>query len=159
MHVMVICYFRQVQSFPNGEPLALAEIFPIQKFTSFATEKSHVSDILYQAYMGKSVIYRTLAMSIIDLYLCIVATCTYIYIYIYIYIQGCLRTQDPLQYYVQKESSFVWQDFFWCRAFFAYSISVWPYQAPWSYPVQYHTRDLRRRLGLLKQGVTIFIIT
>ena len=27
------------------------------------------------------------------------------------------------------------------------------------YPVHYPTRDLLRRLGLLKQGVTIFIIT
>ena len=25
-------YFPEVQIFPNGEPLALAEIFPIQKF-------------------------------------------------------------------------------------------------------------------------------
>ena len=28
-----------------------------------------------------------------------------------------------------------------------------------NYPVHYPTRDLLRRLGLLKQGVTIFIIT
>ena len=30
---------------------------------------------------------------------------------------------------------------------------------PGGYPVHYPTRDLLRRLGLLKQGVTIFIIT
>ena len=53
--------------------LALTEIFPIQKFTSRTIEKSHMSDILYKAYMGKTVISQILTISttIIVLYSCI----------------------------------------------------------------------------------------
>ena len=71
------------------------------------TEKSHVSNISYKAYMGKTAICRTLTMStvIILLCLCIVTTCMCICRGVYNYI----RTQDSLQYnYVHKESSLVW---------------------------------------------------
>ena len=48
---------------------------------SATTEKSHMSDISYKAYMGKTVICRTLAIStvIIVVYLCIVTTCMCIF--------------------------------------------------------------------------------
>ena len=50
-------------------------------------EKSHVSDISYKAYMGKTIICHTLTMSIM-------CTCTGV----------CYRTEDSLQYsYVHKE--------------------------------------------------------
>ena len=44
------------------------------------TEKSHMNDISYKAYMSKTVVCRTHAMStiIIVLYLCMVTMYTYI---------------------------------------------------------------------------------
>ena len=58
------------------------------------TEKSHVSDISYKAYMGKIVICRTLAVS---------AMCTCI----------CTRVSKNSGFstvYMYKESSLVWPD-------------------------------------------------
>ena len=49
-----------MQIFLNGEPLALAENFSIQKFTSHTTDKSDMSNILYKVYMGKTVICHTI---------------------------------------------------------------------------------------------------
>ena len=101
--------FPQVQIFPNDEPLVLAEIFPIQKFTSPTMEKSHLSDISYKAYMGKTIICRTFAMStvIIGLYLCMVTTCTCV----------CTGVSITLRFskaytYVHKESSLIWPNSF-----------------------------------------------
>ena len=72
-------YFTQLQIFLKGEPLVLAEIFPIQKFTSFTTEKSYVSDTSHKVDMGKTVIFSTLAnyrTIIIVLFPCMVSICT-----------------------------------------------------------------------------------
>ena len=47
-----------MQIFRNSELLTLAEIFP--KFTRPTTENSHMSDILYKGYMGKTIICHIL---------------------------------------------------------------------------------------------------
>ena len=75
------------------------------------TEKSHVSDISYKAYMSKTVICCTHVIStiIILLYSCICAWSPRVCVCVYV--KECLRTQDSLQYsYVHKESSLVWPD-------------------------------------------------
>ena len=73
------------------------------------TEKSHMSDISYKAYMSKTVICCTLSIStiIILLYSCIRAWS----LRVRVYVKVRPRTQDSLQYsYVHKESSLVWPD-------------------------------------------------
>ena len=81
--------------------------FPNLKFTSPTTEKSHVSDISYKGYMGKTIICRTLTMSIVImvLYSCMVTTCTCI----------CTRVSKNSRFfavYLHKESSLVRLDSF-----------------------------------------------
>ena len=95
-------YFPQVQIFPNGEPLALAEIFPIQKFISPTTEKSYLSDS-YKVYMDKTVICHTLVMStvIIVLYSCMITT---------FICAGVSKNSRSSAVYLHKESSLVWPD-------------------------------------------------
>ena len=63
------CKFCQMVSFSFSSPT--------QKFTSPTTEKCYASDISYKAYMGKTIICRTLIIStvIIALYSCTVTTC------------------------------------------------------------------------------------
>ena len=112
---MVSPQFQQkVSRFRNSRALAI-------------TEKSHVSKISYKAYMGKTVICCTLAMStvIIVLYSCMVTTCPYVHMYV----QECLRTQDPPQYMSRKNLVSYGQTLFWHRTFIACSISTWPYHA------------------------------
>ena len=71
------------------------------------TEKSHMSDISYKAYMGKTVICCTLAMNTIIavLYLCMVTTCTCI-------CTGVSKNPIFSAVYVHKESSLVRPDLF-----------------------------------------------
>ena len=57
-------YFPQVLNFLNGEPLALAQTFPISKFTCSTIKKSHMSNIKYKVYMDKTIICQTLTMTI-----------------------------------------------------------------------------------------------
>ena len=64
MHYHITGYFSQVQIFPNGEPLVLAEIFLIQKFMSLLLKISHeqhfvqsLQQSVYQAFA-----YKCLAM-------------------------------------------------------------------------------------------------
>ena len=88
-------------NFPNSEPLALAEIFLIQKFMSPTTEKSHMSDILYKVQMDTTIIFCTPTMItvIILLYSCTITTCTCI-------IQESLHINSrSFAIYVHKESS------------------------------------------------------
>ena len=66
------------------------------------TEKSHASDISYKAYMGKTIICRTLAMheyvAIPSLWSCIRAwSPRYVYVYMYTGVPN-IRTQDSPQY-------------------------------------------------------------
>ena len=71
--------------------LDLAEIFLIQKFMSPTTEKSHVSDISYKAYMGKTIInllYTRIEYIIIQS--CIHAWSTRECVYV----QECVRAHD-----------------------------------------------------------------
>ena len=109
--------------FPQVQVLALAEIFLIQKFTSpSTTEKSHVSDILYKAYMGKTVICCTLAIStvIIILYLCMVITCTCI-------CTGVCKNSRFSAVYAHEEYIILYgRTLFQRRPFIAYSTSTQP---------------------------------
>ena len=82
--MLELCWMLSVQwvIFPRYKfsqmVLALAETFPIQKFTSPTSEKSYVSEIMYKAYMSKNIICQTFTMStvFIVLHSCIVTTCT-----------------------------------------------------------------------------------
>ena len=52
MHIYHIAgCFPLVQIFLSGEPLAVAEISPVKKFTIPTTEKSHMNKILCKVYM------------------------------------------------------------------------------------------------------------
>ena len=112
-------------NFPEGR-IALVEIFLIQKFMTPTTKKSHVSNISYKAYMGKTIICRTLAMStvIIVLYLCMVTTCTYI-------CTGVSKNSKSLAVYVHKEYNLVWPNPFLTQV--TCSISAQPCHLPWTY--------------------------
>ena len=71
--------------------------------------KSHVSDISYKAYMGKTIICHRLALStiIIVLYSCMVTTCTCICTGV------SINSRFSKAYtYVHKKSSLVWPDSF-----------------------------------------------
>ena len=76
--------------------------FPDLEIQEAYFEKSHMSDIPYKAYMVKTVISRTLAMSIVILVLCLcmVTTCTCI-------CTGASKNSRFFTVYVYKESSFV----------------------------------------------------
>ena len=92
-------------NFPEWWALGLAEIFPIKKFRSPTIEKSHMSNILYNTYMGKITICCTLAMStvIIVLYSCMVTTWTCI-------CTGVFKNSRFSAIYAHKESSLLWPD-------------------------------------------------
>ena len=114
--------FPQVQIFPNGEPITLAEMFLIQKFTSPTTEKPHMSDISYEVYMDKTIICHTLTMSffIKILYSCMVTTCTCI-------CTGASKNSRSSAVYIRMCRKYIvscGQNLFWCRAFITCSISA-----------------------------------
>ena len=79
--------------------------FPDLKIHEPFTEKPHVIDISCKAYMVKTVICHTLAMStvIIDLYSCMVTTCMCICI-------GVSRNSRFSAVYAYKKSSLIWLD-------------------------------------------------
>ena len=72
---------------------------------------THVSDISYKAYMGKTVICRTFTMNtiIIVLYLYKVV----MHVYVHMYVQECLRSQNSPKYMSIKYLLMsVWHDLF-----------------------------------------------
>ena len=93
--------------------------FPDLEIHEPTSEKSHVRDILYKAYMAKTVICCSLAMNtiIIVLYSCMVTTCTCI----------CTEVSKNSRFspvYVHKESSLVWPDPFLVQGVITCSIST-----------------------------------
>ena len=84
------------------------------------------SDNSYKAYMGKTIICHTLAIStiIIVFYSCMVTTCTCI-------CTGVSKNSRFSTVYVHKESSLIWLDPVQCRAFITCSISTQPRHSLW----------------------------
>ena len=123
--------------FPKCYTLIFSRNYPIKKFMSPTTETSHMRDILYKVYMGKTIINHTLTMStvIMVLYSCMVTTCT------------CICTTESknsrsFTAYVHKECGLVWQDLFWCSPFITCSIRTQPCHSPWLYMLVCHSQTL-----------------
>ena len=102
-----MCKFSRMVSY-----IALAEIFPIQKFTNPTTEKSHVSNISYKAYMDITIsCISAMNTVIIDLHLCMVTMCKYI-------CTGMSKNSRLSVVHVHKESSLIWPDPFLAQAIY-----------------------------------------